>query len=44
MKNILKILGKIPEIELDMRNPNKIFGAHENDFSTFHKLELAIEK
>jgi hypothetical protein len=30
---ILKIPGKFPEIDWDMNNPNKIFGAH--DFRAF---------
>jgi hypothetical protein len=38
MKNtlkILKILEKIPEIDLVMNNPNKVFGAHEKEFRAF---------
>jgi hypothetical protein len=29
---IPKILGKFPETDWDMNNPNKVFGAHEKDF------------
>jgi hypothetical protein len=37
-KNILKIpkiLGKFPETEWEMNNPNKVFGASEKDFRAF---------
>jgi hypothetical protein len=37
-KNTLKITeipGKFPEIDWDMNNPNKIFGAHEKDSRAF---------
>jgi hypothetical protein len=27
--------GKFPEIDWDMNNPNKVFGAHEKDFRAF---------
>jgi hypothetical protein len=40
MKNILKIptiLGKFLEIDWNMNNPNKVFGAHEKDFRAFDK-------
>jgi hypothetical protein len=39
MKNILKIpkiIGKFPETDWDMNNPNKVFGAHEKDFRAFY--------
>jgi hypothetical protein len=32
---IPKISGKFPEIDEDMNNPNKAFGAHEKDFRAF---------
>jgi hypothetical protein len=32
---IPKIAGKFPEIHWDTNNPNKIFGAHEQDFRAF---------
>jgi hypothetical protein len=32
---ISKILGKFPETDLDMINPNKVFGAPEKDFRAF---------
>jgi hypothetical protein len=32
---ISKISGKFLEIVWDMNNPDKVFRAHENDFSTF---------
>jgi hypothetical protein len=35
LRNFLKIPGKFPEIDWDMNNPNKVFGAHEKDFSAF---------
>jgi hypothetical protein len=37
-KNILKIpkiLGKFPEIDWNMNNPNKMFGVHKNEFRAF---------
>jgi hypothetical protein len=37
-KNILKIpklLGKFPEIDWNINNPNKVSGAHEKDFRAF---------
>jgi hypothetical protein len=34
-QKILKILGKFLETHWDMNNPNKVFGAHENDFRAF---------
>jgi hypothetical protein len=40
MKNILKIpktLGKFPEIDWNMNNPNKVFGAHEKYLRAFYK-------
>jgi hypothetical protein len=30
-----KILGKLPEIDWNMNNPNKVFGAHEKGFRAF---------
>jgi hypothetical protein len=33
--NNLKNLGKFPETDWDMINPNKVFGAHEKDFRAF---------
>jgi hypothetical protein len=30
---ITKIPGKFPEAHWDMKNPNKVFGTHEKDFS-----------
>jgi hypothetical protein len=39
-KNILKIpkiLGKFPETDWDMNNPNKVFGAYEKNFRSFNK-------
>jgi hypothetical protein len=27
--------GKFPELDWDMNNPNKVFGAHEKDFRAF---------
>jgi hypothetical protein len=32
---ITKIPGKLLEIDYDMNNPNKTFGAHEKDFRAF---------
>jgi hypothetical protein len=32
---ITKIPGKLLEIDYDMNNPNKAFGAHEKDFRAF---------
>jgi hypothetical protein len=32
---ITKIPGKFLEIDYDMNNPNKAFGAHEKDFRAF---------
>jgi hypothetical protein len=32
---ILKISRKFPELDYDMNNPNKVFGAHEKDFRAF---------
>jgi hypothetical protein len=32
---ITKILGKFLEVDYDMNNPNKVFGAHEKDFRDF---------
>jgi hypothetical protein len=29
---ILKIPENSPELDWSMNNPNKVFGAHENDF------------
>jgi hypothetical protein len=29
------ILRKFPETHYDMNSPNKVFGAHENNFRTF---------
>jgi hypothetical protein len=34
-KILIKIPGKFLEIDYDMNNPNKAFGAHEKDFSAF---------
>jgi hypothetical protein len=34
-QKIPKILGKFPETYWDMKNPNKVFGAHEKDFRVF---------
>jgi hypothetical protein len=34
-QKILKILEKFLETHWDMNNPNKVFGAHENDFRAF---------
>jgi hypothetical protein len=31
-QKITKIPGKFPETHWDMKNPNKVFGAHEKDF------------
>jgi hypothetical protein len=31
-----KIPGKFLEIDYDMNNPNKAFGAHEKDFRAFY--------
>jgi hypothetical protein len=27
--------GKFPELDWDMNNPNKVFGAYEKDFRAF---------
>jgi hypothetical protein len=38
MKNNLKIpkiIGKFPEIDWKLNNPNKIVGVHEKDFRVF---------
>jgi hypothetical protein len=35
-QKILKIPEKFPEIDWDMNNPNKAFGAHEKDFRVFY--------
>jgi hypothetical protein len=35
LKKFQKILGKFPETNWDMNNPNKVFGAHEKDFRAF---------
>jgi hypothetical protein len=32
---ITKIPGKFLEVDYDMNNPNKVFGAHEKDFRAF---------
>jgi hypothetical protein len=32
---ITKNLGKLPELDWGMNNPNKVFGAHEKDFRAF---------
>jgi hypothetical protein len=32
---ITKITGKFLEVDYDMNNPNKVFGAHEKDFRAF---------
>jgi hypothetical protein len=32
---IIKIPRKFPEIDWDMNNQNKVFGAHEEDFRAF---------
>jgi hypothetical protein len=32
---IPKISGKFPELDWSMNNPNKVFGAHEEDFKSF---------
>jgi hypothetical protein len=32
---IIKIPGNFLEIDYDMNNPNKTFGAHEKDFRAF---------
>jgi hypothetical protein len=34
-KKSKKILEKFLEIDYDMKNPNKTFGAHEKDFRAF---------
>jgi hypothetical protein len=34
-QKIPKIPGKFLEIDYDMNNPNKAFGAHEKDFRDF---------
>jgi hypothetical protein len=34
-QNFTKIPGKFLEIDEDMNNPNKAFGAHEKDFRAF---------
>jgi hypothetical protein len=34
-QKITKIPGKFPETHWDMKNPNKVFGAHEKDFRAF---------
>jgi hypothetical protein len=34
-RKITKIPGKFLEIDYDMNNPNKAFGAHEKDFRAF---------
>jgi hypothetical protein len=35
LEKITKIPGKFLEIDEDMNNPNKAFGAHEKDFRAF---------
>jgi hypothetical protein len=35
LRKISKFPGKFPEIDLDMNNPNKVFGVHEKDFRAF---------
>jgi hypothetical protein len=37
IEKILKILGKFPEIDWSMNNPNKVFGAHKNIFEPSNK-------
>ena len=32
-RKILRKFSKFPEIDWDTNNPNKVFGAHEKDFS-----------
>jgi hypothetical protein len=32
---IPKIVGKFPDVDWSMNNPNKVFGAHEKDFIDF---------
>jgi hypothetical protein len=34
-QKITKILGKFLELDWSMKNPNKVFGAHEKDFRAF---------
>jgi hypothetical protein len=36
---ITKIPGKFLEIDYDMNNPNKAFGAHAKDIRAFQKIE-----
>ena len=37
-------MGKIPEVDLVEMNPNKIFGARENDFRDIQKLDKTLGK
>ena len=43
-QKIPKNPGKFLEVVWDMRDPNKIFGAHEKDFRAFYKIEIALGK
>jgi hypothetical protein len=36
-RNFPKISGKFPEIDWDMNNPNKVFGAHEKNLDPSNK-------
>jgi hypothetical protein len=35
LRKFPKILGNFPEIDWDMNNPNKVFGAQEKNFRAF---------